>query len=205
MSLKNFLKASCLAITLAIGAQPSTASSGPSPEELVSDFHVALLGTMKQASTTAVKQRFEMLQTAITEGFHLPLMIQVASSSYWRKASETQRDNLIAAFSRLSIATYAAQFDGYSGQSFETLGNKPGPQETILVNTQIVNPGSDNVALTYVTRKIKGNWRIIDVLLDTGISQLAQRLSEYRQVLKSGGVDGLVHMLNDKADALLTN
>jgi len=203
MHLNQLFKALCLAIALLIGTSPVHASAGLSPEEIVSNFHAALLGTMKQASSTAVKQRFDMLEPAISEGFHLPLMIQVASSSYWRKATQAQRDKLIAAFSRLSIATYAAQFNGYSGQSFETLGHKPGPQETTLVDTQIVNPGADNVALTYVTRKIKGNWRIIDVLLDTGISQLAQRLSEYRRVLKSGGVDGLVKMLNDKADSLL--
>ena len=57
--------------------------------------------------------------------------------------------------------------------------------------------------ITYVTHKIKGEWRIIDVLLDAGISELAVRRSEYRRVLKTGGVDGLIETLNRKADQLL--
>ena len=56
--------------------------------------------------------------------------------------------------------------------------------------------------LTYVTRLIKGTWRIIDVLLDTGISELAVRRSEYRRILKSKGIDGLISILDGKAAAL---
>ena len=57
--------------------------------------------------------------------------------------------------------------------------------------------------LIYVTRKIKGEWRIIDVLVDSGISQLAVRRSEYRRVLRTKGIDGLIDTLNAKADQLL--
>ena len=106
--------------------------------------------------------------------------------------------------SRLSISTYASQFDGYSGQSFETQGQKPGPQKTVLVKTRIIDPGSDPIDLTYVTREIKGRWRIIDVLLDTGISELAVRRSEYSRILKTRGVDGLIDALNSKATQLLS-
>ena len=41
------------------------------------------------------------------------------------------------------------------------------------------------------------------MLLDAGISELAVRRSEYRRVLKTGGVDGLIETLNRKADQLL--
>ena len=205
MNRRTFLWAGALFGAFSLSPTLVFASEGQTSVALVETFHSALLSSMKSAAETGVKQRFKLLSPIVGESFHAGLMIQVASGSYWRKASETQHDALTAAFSKLSAATYAAQFDGYDGQSFETLGHKPGPQKTILVETQILNPGSGNVALTYVTRKIRGRWRIIDVLVDTGISELARKRSEYRGILKSGGVDGLVNLLDTKSRALLTD
>ena len=52
-------------------------------------------------------------------------------------------------------------------------------------------------------RPVKGRWRIVDVLLDGSISELAMRRSEYRRVLKKNGVDGLIQTLNSKAAQLV--
>ncbi len=179
------------------GAQEPTAIG------VVEAFHQSLLEVMKGAKALGVKGRYKKLASRIERSFHLPLMIQVATSSHWRKADNEQVDKLVAAFTHLSISTYASQFDGYSGQAFETRGEKPGPQKTTLVTTWIVEPDSKPVELIYVTRKIKGEWRIVDVLVDSGISQLAVRRSEYRRVLKTKGIDGLIDTLNAKADQLL--
>jgi phospholipid transport system substrate-binding protein len=184
---------------------PLLAGSAGTPANLVEIFHDALLTSMKSAESVDVRQRFARLSPVIQNTFHTKLMIQVASGSHWRKASKAEQDSLITAFSNLSVATYAAQFDGYSGQQFETIGEKPGPKDDILVQTQIINPGSKNVALTYITREKNGRWQVIDVLVDTGISNLARMRSEYRNILKAGGIAGLLAKLNEKTDALLKN
>ena len=134
--------------------------------------------------------------------FHLRLMIQIASGPHWRDAPKSQKLDLVAAFGKVTIGTYAARFDGFSGQSFKTLTTKPGPQGTQMVETRLINPGGGDVELTYVTKQVKGSWRIIDVILDTGISELALRRSEYRRILKQSGIDALIAILNAKAAAL---
>jgi len=175
----------------------------PNAIQVVEAFHQSLLEVMKEAKTLGVKGRYKKLAPRIERSFHLPLMIQVATSSHWRKADEERVDKLVAAFTHLSISTYASQFDGYSGQSFETREEKPGPQKTTLVTTWIVEPDSETVELIYVTRKFKGEWRIVDVLVESGISELAVRRSEYRRILRTKGIDGLIDTLNAKADQLL--
>ncbi len=172
---------------------------------IVERFHGSLMVVMKNARPLGIKGRYDHLAPEIEQAFHLPLMTQVTAGSFWRKATDIQRKQLIKAFSHLSIGTYAAQFKDYSGQVFETVGERSGPQKTTLVQTRIVSPGIKPVGLTYVTKKIKGQWRIVDVLLDDDISQLAIRRSEYRQVLKRSGVNGLIGTLTRKADALVTN
>lgn len=174
------------------------------PETLISTFHAVLIDSMKAADKVDVTGRYERLELAVSNAFHLRVMVQIATGSHWRKASDEEKNTLAAAFTRLTVATYASQFDGFSGQSFETLGKRSGPQKTTLVDTRLENPNGRSVDLVYVTRKFDGKWRIVDVLLDTGISELARKRSEYRQVLKSSGVGGLVNSLNAKTDGLLS-
>ncbi len=172
------------------------------PKDLVENFHAELLSVMKDAKTLGFKGRYDRLAPAVTGTFHLRLMTQITSGSHWRKAAEADKQALVSAFSKVSIGTYAARFTGFSGQHFETLGTKTGPQQTQLISTRLVNPDGDDVALTYVTKKIEGNWRVIDVVLASGISELALRKSEYANTLNQGGIAGLIASLNAKAAEL---
>ena len=176
----------------------------PNAIQVVEAFHQSLLEVMKEAKTLGVKGRYKKLASRIERSFHLPLMIQVATSSHWRKADEERVDKLVAAFTRLSISTYASQFDGYSGQSFETRGEKPGPQKTRIVRTKLRKSDKSTIDIAYVMLRFKEGWKIIDVILDSGISELKVRQSEYRMVLKKEGVPGLISLLNNTADELIS-
>ncbi len=183
-------------------ALPAAAQEDPA-RTVIQRFQKSLLAVMKEAKSLGVTGRYQRLQPRIEEAFHLPLMIRVATGSFWRKADKEQRARLVAAFKRLSISTYANRFDGYSDQVFEIVDQRSGPQKTVLVKTRIVSPGDSPARLTYVVKEFKGQWRIVDILLDNDISELAVRRSEYRRLLKQKGVDGLIATLNDKADGLV--
>ena len=58
------------------------------------------------------------------------------------------------------------------------------------------------MAVTYVLAERDGDWRIVNVLLNGSISELAVRRSEYAGVLRDGGVDRLIDVLGSKADKL---
>ena len=180
-------------------------SLGVESKTIINGFHDALLAVMQKSENLGYKGRYERLAPHVARAFHLRLMVQIASGRHWRKAKEANKRALVAAFSKVSIGTYAARFDGFSGQSFKTLEVKPGTQNTHLVVTRLINPDGKGVNLTYVTKEIGGNWRIIDVILASGISELAMRRSEYRRVLEQGGIDGLTTLLNKKARMLASS
>ena len=202
--MRSFMLKVLLLLLLAgvLTALPAAAQEDPA-RAVIQRFQENLLAVMKEAKSLGVTGRYQRLQPRIEEAFHLPLMIRVATDSFWRKADKEQQSRLVAAFKRLSISTYANRFDGYSGQVFEIVDQRPGPQKTVLVKTRIVSPGDSPARLTYVVKEFKGQWRIVDILLDNDISELAVRRSEYRRLLKQKGVDGLIATLNDKADGLV--
>ena len=175
------------------------------PSEGVDRFHEVLLSVMKKAGSTSVTARYKKLKPEMEKAFNLPFMIRITVGSSWNRASEQQKSELIEAFKRMSVGTYAYRFNGYSGQIFKTLKVRTGPKGTRLVDTRIENPNDDSVTITYVMGKFGDKWKIIDVLLDRGISEMAVRVSEYRSILRSRGVGALARALSKKAANLLKN
>jgi phospholipid transport system substrate-binding protein len=189
-------------IIFGLSVAAPVAFAGP-PSAVVETFHQSLLEVMKSAATTKVQGRYEKLESPIGAAFNLPVMIQVASGAKWRDATDAEKAKLVDAFKRVSVGTYAQRFDGFSGEKFETVGEQDGPSGAKLVQTRIVRPNKEPVPITYVMRKFGDDWRVVDVIVSNGISELAVRRSEYNAILNAGGPGELVTKLNQKADAIL--
>jgi phospholipid transport system substrate-binding protein len=172
---------------------------------VVENLHRSLISVMKEADTLGVQGRYRQLHDPISAAFDLNLMIRIAVGSSWNTATQSERSELYAAFTRLSVSTYASRFDGYSGQTFRTKGMRAAPRGVQLVDVAIESPDDDPVPLTYVLKESSGAWQIVDVLLDTGISELAVRRSEFAAILRQRGTAGLISTLNEKSDELVEN
>ena len=191
---------------LAFIALASAASTSDAQESeairVVENFHQNLLAVMKEAETLGVQGRYDRLYVPITSAFHMRLMASIAAGSSWKAATSSEREELTKAFTRMSVSTYASRFDGYSGQSFRTRGARLAARGVKLVDTAIESPDDDPVTLTYVLKESGGDLRVVDVLLDGGISELAVRRSEFTATLRRSGIGGLISTLNEKSDEL---
>ncbi len=184
-------------------AVPAHAADNPTPSEVIRQFDDTLLDVMRNAKALQFKGRYDKLAPKIESTFNLPFMIQIASGTKWKAASDDERTQLTQAFRRVSIGTYAQRFDDFSGESFKILGEQDGPTSTKLVSTEIDRPGKDAVPITYVLRRFGDDWRVIDVILVGGISELATRRSEYTAILNDKGPAGLITALDTKADQII--
>ena len=191
-----------LLFLIVVGSLPVAAQTASAPTAVIEKLHEKLIEIMKQGNRLDVAQRYQELQPILESSFDFERMISVAAGSFWTQASEDQRKHLLDAFSKLSITTYAARFNNWTGESFETLGTRQGPRDTVLVDTRLNRPNDPAVPITYVMMQVDGQWRIIDVLLDRSISELAVRRSEYSQVLRSGGTEKLAQVLEQKTAEL---
>jgi len=100
-------------------------------------------------------------------------------------------------FSRLVIATYAHRFDGYSGESFQTVSAKASGHGRIIVRTVLIKRNGSRVHLDYLLQQRKGQWRIINVVAQ-GVSDLALKRVEYTTILRSQGFEALMARLKKK-------
>ncbi len=174
----------------------------PAPAAVVEGFHDTLLSVMRDAARLGVAGRFARLEPAMQRAFDLAAMTRLAVGPPWSGFSAPDRAALTDAFSRWSIATYAARFDGYSGESFRTLESRTLPNGAVLVRTALVRTGGEApVALGYLLR---GNPpRIVDIYLDGTISELASRRAEFTALLREGGATRLAAELRARSDRLM--
>lgn len=196
-------------LALAIAAAPlmsvhAADGDAAKAQAVVNRLHDALLGTMKSAATVKFQGRSDALAPILTEVFNLPVMARVAVGPGWKELTEDQQRRFTDAFTRMTIATYANRFDGYGGESFETLPEAQPQQSGFMVQTRLKRTdGQPPVVLNYLTRQEKdGGYRIIDVYLSGSISELATRRSEYSAILKRDGVDKLIEGVESRVKAL---
>lgn len=165
---------------------------------MIERLNAALLDVMRNAADLGYEGRYEELEPVLEESYDFPFMIRIAVGPAWRELGDDQRGRITELFTAMSIATYAARFDGYRGERFEILGDEPAPRDTVLVHSRIVPSRDEPVELSYLLKKFDGDWRIIDVLLDARYSELARQRAEFAAVLRSGGVPDLMASLERK-------
>lgn len=179
----------------------SQAYAGP-PRDVIETLNTALLETMQQAKTLGYTGRNEKLTPIIKNTFDLAFMARYSVGRHWRRLDKAQQAKLVDAFSRITIATYASRFKGYSGESFHILTEEDARRGTKVIRTEIEKNDGARIKLTYLMRETRDGWRAIDIFVKSGISELATRRSEYGAVLKRKGYDGLIAALEQKIAGL---
>jgi phospholipid transport system substrate-binding protein len=191
--IKRLAAAALLSLACLVPALAAT-----EPQQVVERLNAALLDVMRNAVDLGYEGRYRELEPVIEESYDFPFMIRIAVGPAWRELEEDQRRRITELFTEMSIATYAARFDGYDGERFEILGKEPAPRDTVLVHSRIVLSEDKPVELSYLLKKFDGDWRIIDVLLDARYSELARQRAEFAAVLRKGGAPDLVATLQRK-------
>ena len=192
-----------LAVAILFQAPAFADSSDPAASRITS-FYGSLLDTMKQAKQLGVKGRYDKLSPVLAKTYDLPSMSKLAVGPSWSALTPQQQAAIINAFTRMTIATYASRFDGFSGEQFQILETSDRANGDKIVKTQIVKSDGGTVPLNYLMRKSGADWKIVDIYLDGTISELANRRAEFGAILKSGGPDALVVSLTKQGDKLLT-
>lgn len=155
-----------------------------------------LLQIMKAGKAAGKAGRAAAIGPVVDRSFDLPLMTRLAVGTTWPTIAPADQQALVAAFRRLTVAQYAANFDGFSGESFAIQPQVESRAGDKLVRTTLNQPKGSPEQLNYRLRNSGGGWRIIDVYYRNSVSQLATRRSDFASILQSGGAKALVRHLD---------
>ncbi len=171
------------------------------PSQVIQTLYDTLLTVMKEADSLGYEGRHDRLEPLIPRTYNMRMIAFASVSKPWKGWDKAQRKRLVDALTRLTVATYAARFDGYSGEQLNVLSEEPAaPNNTVLVKTELVKGDGEVIRLDYLMYKSKRGWRVVDVYLNGVISEVGIRRSEYGAVIARGGLDGLIKALEKQIE-----
>lgn len=198
--------ASALAVgLLACGRAPmASAAEGEPAVARIQAFYDVLLSVMKQADKLGIKGRVEKLEPVIQATFDSATMARLSVGQAWAGFTPEQQQAISAAFTAMTVASYASEFNGYSGESFvvEPVARARGADH--IVESKIMRTDGDPVQLNYLMRGPADQPKIVDIYLAGTISQIAARRSEFAATIQQGGADGLLNSMKEQTAALLS-
>ena len=156
---------------------------------------------MKNGRMLGRSGRFAQLAPVIRRSFDVASMARLSVGPSWTGLSEAQRQEVTESYGRYISAIYADRFDSYDGQKLEVTGEQPATSG-VMVKSRIIKANGEPVKVDYMMLRNGEGWLISDIYLDSAISEVATRRSEFAAILKNDGIDGLVAALNRKADIL---
>jgi phospholipid transport system substrate-binding protein len=191
-----------LVVAFVVFASP-TAGAAPAagPTEVVRNFYTVLLDLMQHGTALGPKGRYQKLEPVVRGTFDVPFMARLSVGPGWSRLTPEEKRRAVQAYIRYIAAIYATRFDAYAGEQFQVLGEQKIKHGT-LIKTHIVKSNGEPVSINYVVHDNDTAWQIRDIYLSGSISELATRRSEFANILRSSGIDGLIASLNKKADEL---
>ncbi len=181
-------------LTSAVLAAPATAlaqASDPAAAT-VAALDNGLLAIMHAGAKAGQAGRTREIAPVVDRAFDLPLMARLSVGPPWNSFAPHDQQALITAFRALTVAQYAKNFDGWSGERFTIAPQVETRGTDRLVRTTLTSPGGTSEVLDYRLRQDGGTWKIIDVFYRNAISQLATRRSDFAAVVAKGGAPALI-------------
>ena len=187
---------------VAAGAwNPASAQSADGAASIapIQRFNDALLAAMKAGPSMSFAQRAAMLTPVIEQTLDLDAILAASVGLRWPALPDDQKAQVDTAFRRYTVASYAANFNSYTGQTFQM---SPGVRSVgngeVVVGTRLVSTDGSATPLDYVMRDTRSGWKAVDVLAGGSISRVAVQRSDFRHLLTSGGVPALMAALQSK-------
>lgn len=196
-----WMAAAGAAIALGALAPPAAQAAQADPAAAqIEAFDGQLIDVMKEAKSLGMTGRYHKLEPVVARTFDIPTMIRFAVGPTWSSMTPAQQASLTEAFDKLTVASFAHNFSGFSGEHFQVNPNvvTRGPDK--VVQTQLIQPHDQPVSIAYRMRQSGGAWRIIDVYYNGAISQLTTRRADFQGPLQKGGASALVAHLDALVD-----
>ena len=194
MRMRTWVVASLFSAGMATAA-PADETPGT---KVITQLDAALMDVLQNADQLGFQGRVDRLSPAVDAAFDLPFMAEKSLGQHWSTLSDADQQRWRALSRQFSIANFAANFDHWSHQTIDVVGEEPSAADTVLVKTRINDPKGETVEMNYRLRATDGIWRIVDIYLKGTVSELALRRSDYTALIDREGFAGLTKTMQQK-------
>ena len=192
-------------------AQPAPQPAAqPAQEQVMPDVLVKnvtlevvdLIAKDKEIQSGNRAKLIELIDAKVLPHFNFTAMTALALGQSWNKATPDQKKRLTEEFRTLLVRTYASALAAYSEQKFDFRPLRAKPDETdVTVQVRVLQSGAQPVPIDYSMEKTAAGWKVYDVMVG-GVSLVANYRTEFNNVVRDQGIDGLIKNLSTKNRSL---
>jgi phospholipid transport system substrate-binding protein len=195
----------CAALALAaVAVQAQSALTTP-PDELVKTVMLEVADIIAKDKDIQGGDRAKtiaMIEEKALPHFNFVGMTALAVGTSWQKATPEQKKRLMEEFRDLLVRTYASSLTVFREQNFDFRPLRMKPSDTdVTVLVRVLQPGSQPVNIEYDMEKTARGWKVYDVRV-AGISLVVNYRTEFANVVRDNGIDGLISTLAAKNKSL---
>ena len=192
--------ASAALVAVLAALTPLRAQEVP-PDQLVKTVTlevVDLIAKDKEIQSGNRAKLIGLIDAKVLPHFNFTAMTALALGQSWNKATPEQKKRLTEEFRTLLVRTYASALAAYSEQKFDFRPLRAKPTDTdVTVQVRVLQAGAQPVPIDYSMEKTAGGWKVYDVMVG-GVSLVANYRTEFNNVVRQSGIDGLVKDLHAK-------
>jgi len=187
-------------LALLAAAVPARAQDVP-PDQLVKTVTLEVVELITKDKEIQAGNRAKLIQlidAKVLPHFNFTAMTALALGQSWNKANPEQKKRLAEEFRTLLVRTYASALSAYSEQKLDFRPLRAKPTDTdVTVQVRVLQPGAQPVPIDYSMEKTAAGWKVYDVMVG-GVSLVANYRTEFNNVVRQSGIDGLIKDLAAK-------
>ncbi len=165
------------------------------PQQMVQSTSDQVLARLKKDHDKLEKNPdliYPLVEDLVLPHFDFTKMSQWVLGVNWRSASEDQKARFTQEFRTLLVRTYAKALLEYTNQKINYLPfHAESDAKTVVVRTEIVQPGGQNIPVFYSLYHKGDEWKVYDISID-GASLVTTYRTSFAEDIRKGGMDKLI-------------
>ena len=171
------------------------------PEQLVqkiTDDVLAAIKSDKQLAAGDKQRAVKLAEEKVMPYIDFEEATRLAVGRAWSQANPEQKKKLVSEFRNMLVRTYSNAIEAYQGQTLKVLPSRgKADKDETTVRTQFVRAGGKPLPIEFQMRNDGKGWKVYDIVVE-GVSLVLTYRTEFDQVVKQEGIDGLIKRLTQK-------
>jgi len=160
------------------------------------DRAIQILKDPKLSSRDKKKERVDRLREALDAIFDYEEMAKRALGPHWRQRTPAEQEEFVKLFRDFLERVYSDKIDLYGGEKVR-FGREVIDNEVAQVESTIIQPKGDEIAVVYKLRQVNGQWKVYDAVVEN-VSIINNYRSQFDRVISSSSYEELVKRLREK-------
>jgi phospholipid transport system substrate-binding protein len=183
-----------LAGTAALAA--SLALAAAVPRDVVKQLADQVLVVLKDKSLSSDAKRGR-IETLVYASVDFDTLSKLVLARNVPRFSPDELGRFQQEFKRHLSVTYGKSVDSYKNETVSIVGDREEARGDWTVRTKIDRGGADDIAVDYRMRQTKGEWKIIDFIVE-GVSLVSNFRSQFQEILSAKTPGQLIDLIHEK-------